>query len=88
MVGRATQVAFRPAHLASGRGSSPTTLWLPETPPEAEAPTTQETRSEHMICVTHAWIIFTDPAWGPISLQLSVWRDDRDDAPNYEVVIE
>lgn len=41
-----------------------------------------------MICVTHAWIIFTDPAWGPISLQLSVWRDERDDAPNYEVVIE
>ena len=41
-----------------------------------------------MTCVAHYWAVFSDPDWGPISFQLSVWRDDRADLPTYEVIVE
>lgn len=41
-----------------------------------------------MTCLAHYWAIFFDPLWGPVSLQLSVWRDDQDESPSYTVVVE
>lgn len=41
-----------------------------------------------MICLAAYWLIFDDPQWGPVSLQLSVWRHPSDDSPSYEVVVE
>ncbi len=41
-----------------------------------------------MICLAHYWAIFTDPLWGPVSLQISVWRDSREGPPEYTVVVE
>lgn len=41
-----------------------------------------------MTCVAHYWLVFSDPQWGPISMQLSVWRDDQADLPDYTVIVE
>lgn len=41
-----------------------------------------------MICLDVERLIFTDPAWGPVSMTISVWRSVHADLPEYEVVIE
>lgn len=41
-----------------------------------------------MTCVAAYWLIFDDPQWGPVSLELSVWRDDRADLPDYTVLVD
>lgn len=40
------------------------------------------------MCLAAYWAVFTDPGWGPVSLQLSVWRDVKNDLPEYTVVVE
>ncbi|HEX2923882.1 MAG TPA: hypothetical protein VHS28_07645 [Chloroflexota bacterium] len=41
-----------------------------------------------MILVADALLTFVDPAWGPTTFQLSIWRRKGDTLPDYEVVIE
>lgn len=41
-----------------------------------------------MTCLAAYWLAFVDPSWGPISMELSIWRDDQADLPDYTVIVE
>lgn len=41
-----------------------------------------------MICIGSTRVVFYDPAWGPVSFDLAVWRHAAADLPEYEVTVE
>lgn len=85
MVRRAAQITPGRGSLASGdsRRSAPPPLLIRA--PQAEEPHASDLPREHMTCLAHYWLVFDDPQWGPVSMQLSIWRDDQADLPDYIV---
>lgn len=88
MVRRAAQVTARAAHLDSGArtGESPVPLLIKD--PQAQAPNSPEIPRDRMTCLAHYWLVFSDPKWGPVSMELSIWRDDQTDMPDYTVIVD
>lgn len=88
MASRAPDQSRRPASVVGspGRGSLPGALALRQ----GEAPKAHSSAlpADGMSCVAAYWLIFDDPQWGPVSLELSVWRDDRADLPDYTVIVD
>lgn len=88
MARRPAQVSSGPAGVPSGRDRGPTSLWLPSQAQGDEAPTPQTLISEGMICIGATRVVFYDPAWGPVSFDLAVWRHHNADLPEYEVTVD
>lgn len=88
MVRRAAQVSDLAAGVGGGGGrrTSPS-LSLAETP-EAASQAAPKDLPEHLTLLAGHWLIFTDPAWGPVQLHILVYRDERNDLPEYHVVVE
>lgn len=85
---RSAQVTARPRALAGGTPAVevPTPLLIKD--PQAQAPNSSEIPKDRMTCLAHYWAVFTDPRWGPVSLEISIWRDDQADLPDYTVIVE
>lgn len=88
MARRAAQVSDFAARVGGGggRGASPPLL-LAETQ-EAASQAPPQDLPEHLILLASHWLIFTDPSWGPVQLRVQVYRDERNDLPEYHVVVE
>lgn len=78
----------RPARPGVAGPTWPTGIPLLGVPPAEAEPHTTAERPERVVCVSVGIYIFTDPLWGPVCFDFSVWRHLDDDQPSYEVVIE
>lgn len=88
MAGFPAQDASRAYRVGTGGHAVPPPSALLIPAPQEEAPAPKETSRERLTCLAHYWAVFSDPCWGPVALQLSVWRDDQADLPEYEVIVE
>lgn len=88
MVRRAAQVSDLAARVGGGGGYSAPPSSLLTTATEARSQAPKEDLPENLTLLAEQWILFTDPAWGAVALRVLIYRDKRNDLPEYHVVVE